>query len=70
MEIGTLVKIKENTNDSRMPDDRIGIVVKVSDEKATPSLEPNIFHIRFNNGNVLRFHQDYLETISAVRKND
>ena len=63
MKIGALVKIKENTEDPRMPTDRMGIIVKL-----TPD-EPNIAHVRFNNGNILMFHHSYIETISEVKKN-
>ena len=56
MKVGTLVKIKEDTDDKRLPENRMGIIVNVE--------EKELYHIRFINGNTLMFHKNFIHVIN------
>ena len=59
---GDLVKIKDGTEDARMPDHRMGLIVEQVVAKGKLC---DVFNIWFLNGETLKFHGMYLEKVTA-----
>jgi|TARA_R110000744_G_scaffold15740_4_gene43647 hypothetical protein len=64
--VGDFVRVKENTHDKQMPESRHGLIV----ERHTPrdyvkhTGYTDIWAILMTNGNILRFHEMFLEKVS------
>ena len=64
--VGDFVRVKENTHDKQMPESRHGLIV----ERHTPRYYvkhtgyTDIWAILMTNGNILRFHEMFLEKVS------
>ena len=64
--VGDFVRVKENTHDKQMPENRHGLIV----ERHTPrdyvkhTGYTDIWAILMTNGNILRFHEMFLEKVS------
>ena len=64
--VGDLVRVKDSTHDQKMPESRCGLIV----ERQAPRSGDkhlrftNIWNILMTNGNILRFHEMFLEKIS------
>ena len=67
MNIGSLVKIKEGTDDDRLPEHRIGLVVKTEMCHNRYRASELIYHVQFNNGRTLKFFEDFVEVISEAK---
>ena len=67
MKVGTLVKIREGTDDDRLPEHRIGLVVKVGIHRNRYRSSELVYHVQFNNGRTLKFFEDFIEVISEAK---
>jgi len=62
--IGDLVRIKENTHDPGMPDNRLGLLVKKYEQKQIlprPSQYTHTWVVLMTNNKSLLFHEMFLE---------
>jgi len=59
--VGDLVRVKDSTNDEKIPENRHGLVV----DHQPPSLSgyTHICNILMTNGSILRFHEMFLEKV-------
>jgi hypothetical protein len=59
--VGDLVRVKDSTNDEKIPENRHGLVVDIR----MPSLSgyTHICNILMTNGSILRFHEMFLEKV-------
>ena len=68
--MGDLVKIKPGTEDYRMPDGRVGVIVKRISIKSTiengAHHDTAVFDILFTNGETLKFHSKWLNKVSGT----
>ena len=66
--VGDLVRIKEGTHDSQLPEGRTGMIVQRVYAKAHYKVlhdeRTNVWKILMTNGRMLRFHQMYLEHVN------
>ena len=67
---GDFVRVTENTHDERMPASRMGhivdeykTIVHYTDKKPEPT---GIWKVFMTNGEVLRFHEMFLEKVDAT----
>jgi len=67
MNIGSLVKIKEGTDDDRLPEHRIGLVVGTQVCHNRHRASELIYHVQFSNGKTLKFFEDFVEIISEAK---
>ena len=67
MKIGSLVKIREGTDDDRLPEHRIGLVVKVGIHHNRYRSSELVYHVQFNNGRTLKFFEDFVEVLSEAK---
>jgi hypothetical protein len=67
MKVGTLVKIKEGTDALAMPENRMGIVVRVIQPWPDRRPSEKQFDVYFGNGKTLRFHPQFVEIISEAK---
>ena len=72
-QLGDLVKIKPGTEDHRMPDGRVGVIVeRVSVRTSMPATDPPaayataVFDILFTNGETLKFHSRWLNKVPGA----
>ncbi len=64
MKVGSLVRIREGTDDDRLPEHRIGLVVETEVHHTARGL---VYHVRFSNGRTLKFFEDFIEIISEAK---
>ena len=64
MKVGTLVKIREGTDDDRLPEHRIGLVVETEVHHTVRGL---VYYVQFSNGRTLKFFEDFIEVISEAK---
>ena len=66
--IGDLVRIREGTNDERMPDNRTGLIIEVQKEKMWDNQYPpdSVYKLWMTNGETLKFHEMFLEKAEQV----
>jgi hypothetical protein len=70
---GDLVRIKENTHDSSLPENRLGLIVERLDRFEQDRLQPSYTHIwviMMTNGKSLRFHEMFLEHAPKENEDD
>jgi len=67
MKVGTLVKIREGTDDKQLPDHRIGLVVEAEVCYNRYQASEIIYHVQFNNGKILKFFEDFVEIVSEAK---
>ena len=60
-----MVRIKDSTSDSKMPDDRTGLIVECYAPGHGVKRQgfTDIWRVLMTNGNILRFHEMFLEKI-------
>lgn len=64
--VGDMVRVKENTHDAAMPDNRMGLVVEEYDRRKPNPLKESytsIWHVLMSNGKTLKFHEMFLEQV-------
>ena len=69
--IGDLVRIKDTTHDDRMPPSRMGhilseykTIVHYTDKEKVPT---GLWNIYMTNGEVLKFHEMFLEFVDGTK---
>lgn len=64
--VGDLIRVKDSTSDPKMPDDRTGLIVECyapgNGERRQGFTD--IWRVLMTNGNILRFHEMFLEKIN------
>jgi hypothetical protein len=60
--VGMLVRVKENTHDEMMPNNRIGLIVSCANGQYT-----NEWNILMSNGKTIKFHDMFLENVSNIK---
>ena len=65
--VGALVKIREGTDDDRLPKNRIGLVVEVETHHNRYRASELIYHVQFGNGRSLKFFENFIEIISEAQ---
>jgi len=67
MKVGTLVRIREGTDDDRLPESRVGLIVETETQHNRYRASELLYHVRFNNGRTLKFYKDFIEVISEAK---
>lgn len=64
--VGDLVRIKDSTSDKKIPENRHGLIVECHAPRdyAKHMGYTDIWNILMTNGNILRFHEMFLEKVS------
>jgi hypothetical protein len=64
--VGDLVRVKDSTSDKKMPENRHGLIVErhTPRDSEKPTGYTDIWAILMTNGNILRFHEMFLEKAS------
>ena len=67
LNIGDLVRVTEDTHDSRMPPSRTGLIVSQVCEEAwnDEKVPVGVFNVWMTNGETLRFHEMFLVKVES-----
>jgi len=66
--IGDLVRVSDDTHDSKLPPSRTGLIIGAVCEEAWngEKLPVGVFNVWMTNGETLRFHEMFLEKVEKV----
>ena len=72
LKVGDLVIVLEGTHDARLPPSRTGLIVEAVREKAWNEDRFNIgmFKVMMTNGELLKFHEMFLQKVEENEKED
>lgn len=62
LNIGDLVRVTEDTHDSRLPISRTGLIIECVAE------DYEVYNVWMTNGETLKFHSMFLETVTEMPK--